>query len=206
MSVPKVLIGFLVALALTGLVVGLLLPRSGRVSMELVKYTRWPHGAMLQLSNGTLHTVLYLAVRDGTPMGSPSLCRQKTPTGWSNASPAVKTILSFDPTTGMNTVLAYLFDPAAPPKPGDHIDVLLSHELKPSQAVEFFVRLQPDALPKRVGTICYVPESPLMQKLRPWLSRIQQRLRITPVPPGQLRVWCPEALSISLRPPPATGN
>jgi hypothetical protein len=54
-----------------------------------------------------------------------------------------------------------LLNLAAPPKPGDPLESLLTRDLKPDQTVEFFVRIEPGAAPKRVGTICCVPQSKL---------------------------------------------
>jgi hypothetical protein len=72
MSLPAALVGCLLALALAAWVVGLLLPRSGQVSITLVKFTRWPHGAMLQLPNGTRNTIRHLAERDFVALRPPS--------------------------------------------------------------------------------------------------------------------------------------
>jgi hypothetical protein len=156
-----ILVGLVFALAVGALVVSLVSARP-RVSMTLVEYKRWPHGAMLRLTNGTQTTIRYLAERNGTPAGSPILCVQKTSNGWTTVSVAVRTAGTFqDPITGKSMEAFYLLNLAAPPKPGDPLESLVTRDLKPDQTVEFFVRIEPGAAPKRVGTICCVPQSKL---------------------------------------------
>jgi hypothetical protein len=206
MSVLKVLIGFLLALALAALVIGLLLPRSGRVSMTLVEYTRWPHGAKLRLTNGSHKPIRYVAERNGTPAGSPLLCVQKTSNGWTSASATLRALSVVNPITRSTTEEFFLFDPTAPPKPGDHIASLLTRDLIPGQSVEFWFRLESGASPKRVGTICCIPPSELRRKLQPWLERVERWCRIKPTPTGQVRVWCPNSLYLPPLQPPTNGS
>jgi hypothetical protein len=174
--------------------------------MTLVEYTRWPHGAKLRLTNGTQKTIRYVAEHDSTPAGSPILCVEKTSNGWTTASVTIQSITALNPITRQTTEAFLLFDPAAPPKPGDRRVSMLTHDLRPGQSVEFWYRLEPGALPKRVGTICCVPQSALMKKLQPWLDRIEQWCRIKPTPAGQVRVWCPNSLYLPSLQPAASGN
>jgi hypothetical protein len=200
------LVGLVLALAAVALVIGLLSARPGRVSMTLVEYTRWPHGAKLRLTDGTQKTIRYVAERNGTPAGCPILCLQKTSNGWTSASATLRTLSVVNPITRITTEEFFLFDPAAPPKPGDRVASLLTRNLIPGQSVEFWFRLEPGASPKRVGTVCCVPPSELRRKLQPWLDRIEQWCRIKPTPAGQVRVWCPNSLCLPSLQPPATGN
>jgi len=200
------LVGLVLALAAVALVIGLLSARPGRVSMTLVEYTRWPHGAKLRLTDGTQKTIRYVAERNGTPAGCPILCLQKTSNGWTSASATLRTLSVVNPITRIPTEEFFLFDPAAPPKPGDRVASLLTRNLIPGQSVEFWFRLEPGASPKRVGTVCCVPPSELRRKLQPWLDRIEQWCRIKPTPAGQVRVWCPNSLCLPSLQPPATGN
>ncbi len=200
------LVGLVLALAAVALVIGLLSARPGRVSMTLVEYTRWPHGAKLRLTDGTQKTIRYVAERNGTPAGCPILCLQKTTNGWTSASATLRTLSVVNPITRITTEEFFLFDPAAPPKPGDRVASLLTRNLIPGQTVEFWFRLEPGASPKRVGTVCCVPPSELRRKLQPWLDRIEQWCRIKPTPAGQVRVWCPNSLCLPSLQPPATGN
>src|SRR5712671_3923192 len=148
-----ILSGLVLVLA-AGVLAFLVLSARPGVSMSLVKYQRWPHGAMLRLTNGTQTTIRYLAEPNDTPAGNPVLCLQKTSGGWTNTSLTVKSAIAFDPRIGKTTEVFLFIDPAALPKPGDRMEVVLSRDLKPGQSVEFFVRLEPDAFPKRVGTVC----------------------------------------------------
>jgi hypothetical protein len=200
------LVGLVLALAAVALVIGLLSARPGRVSMTLVEYTRWPHGAKLRLTDGTQKIIRYVAERNGTPAGCPILCLQKTSNGWTSASATLRTLSVVNPITRITTEEFFLFDPAAPPKPGDRVASLLTRNLIPGQSVEFWFRLEPGASPKRVGTVCCVPPSELRRKLQPWLDRIEQWCRIKPTPAGQVRVWCPNSLCLPSLQPPATGN
>ena len=200
------LVGLVLALAAVALVIGLLSARPGRVSMTLVEYTRWPHGAKLRLTDGTQKTIRYVAERNGTPAGCPILCLQKTSNGWTSASATLRTLSVVNPITRITTEEFFLFDPAAPPKPGDRVASLLTRNLIPGQSVEFWFRLEPGASPKRVGTVCCVPPSELRRKLQPWLDRIEQWCRLKPTPAGQVRVWCPNSLCLPSLQPPATGN
>jgi hypothetical protein len=200
------LVGLVLALAAGALALGLVSARQGTVSMRFVDYTRWPHGAKLRLTNGTRTPIQYLAERDSTPAGSPLLRLQKTPSGWTNASVTVRSALAWDSRTSKTTELFYIVDPAALPKPGDHLVTLLIRDLGPGQSAEFWVRLEPDASPMRFGTICCVPQSKFALKLQPWLSRIKQWCRMKTMPPGQIEVWCPKPLYMTSSQQRATGN
>jgi len=178
-------------LALLGaLAVSLICTRPG-VSMTLVGYGRWPHGAKLLLNNGTKGTIRYLAEPDITPAGSPVLCVQGTPTGWTNAS-LFESRMSIDPRTGKTVETFYTSG--------------VGHDLKPGQSVEFFVRLEPDGFPKRVGTICFVQRGKLASKLYPGLARIRRWWQVKTPLPGQLEVWGSKTLRVSSAPDLAAGN
>ena len=97
-------------------------------------------------------------------------------------------------------------DAVVPAKPGQFLQPLLACELKPGRSTEFFIPLEPDGLPKRVGTICCFPQSKLAIKLEPWLLRVKQWCRVQTQPPGQMEVWCEEPLAVSLSGQPAKGN
>src|SRR5579859_1811204 len=142
------------------------------ISLTLLEYKRWPHGAMLLLSNATPTTIRYLSQPGDTPAGKLFLCLQKTPDGWTNASPTVRSGTGNDPRTRKTVEFFYVANPAALPKPGDRIDVLQSRELGPGQSAEFFVRLEPGEMPRKLGTVCYLPQNGLQKKLRPWLERL----------------------------------
>ncbi len=168
--------------------------------MTLVSYQRWPHGAMIRLTNGSRATITYLTERNGTPAGGPLLCQQSTPTGWTNESPVLESVSAFDARTGKASQMYILWDSAAPPPAGASLDVPQSHDLKPGQSAEFFVWLEPDALPKRVGTVYLVPQGRLAQKLQLWLDSMRPRLHFKARRPGE-EVWCPELLRVSRTPP-----
>jgi hypothetical protein len=200
-----ILIGLVLALAGGALVVSLL-PARPRVSMSLIEYRRWPHGAMLRLTNGTQATISYIAEPDGTPAGSPVLCLQKTSSGWTNTATTLSSVIALDGRTGKSMEVFFLSDSGAPPKPGQRIQTLTPRVLKPGQSVEFFVRLEPDAIPRKVGTICCLPPGKFAKTVQPWLARIKQWCRVKATPTHQVEVWCATPLQVSLSPSPAPRN
>ena len=168
MSKPiPTIVGVVLAVAVGAVAIGLVCPRPERVSMTLMEYTRWPHGATLRLTNGTGTAIQFYADRNDTPAGSPVLCLQKTSGGWTNVSGMVERMFYANPRV-----------------------------LSPGQSVQFWIRIEPGALPKRVGTVCRVPQSKLRRDLQGWLFRVKQRCRLKPYPPDQMKVWCPASLYI----------
>ncbi len=197
MTTPiRILVGLGLAVAVVALAISLASVRPG-LSMSLVEYKRWPHGAMVRLTNGTHATSRYLAEHNGTPAGSPILCVQKASNGWTTASVAVRIATFRAPGTGKTNEVFFLVDPAALPKPSERIELLLTRDLRPGQSVEFFISLEPGAPPKRIGTICFFEQSKLMGALQPWLLSIKRWGRIKTTLPGQVKVWCPTSLYMS---------
>jgi hypothetical protein len=82
-------VGFALVWAACALTISLVSARS-KVSLKLVEYRSWPHGAALRLANHTRTSIRYLAEPDNTPAGKPVLCQEKTSTGWTNRSAVVK--------------------------------------------------------------------------------------------------------------------
>jgi len=199
-KISPLIIGVVLALTATVGAIWLVGARS-RISMTLVEYRRWPHGAMLRLKNATQKTIVCLAERNELATGRPILSLQKTSNGWSNESYTLNSREAIDPFTRTTTGFYFLTEPAVPLKPGDRIEPLMARTLKPGQSVEFFVRLAPNASPKRIGTVCCVQQSKLTIRLQPWLSRFQSWLRIKTAPLGQIEVWCDEPLSLPHEPP-----
>src|SRR4051812_41723572 len=70
----------IVAAAIVGAIVFSFIRSRVCVAMTLVSYQRWPHGAMIRLTNGSRTTITYFAEPNGTPAGGPLLCLQSTPT------------------------------------------------------------------------------------------------------------------------------
>src|SRR5260221_7907371 len=126
---------------------------------------------MVRLDNGTRMSIRYLAEHNGTPKGGPILCVQKTSRGWPTASSIVRSAMFLNPSTGKTNEYFFLV-PGGVAKPGDRFESLETGELRPGQQAEFFIRLEPGALPVRVGTICYLPQGKLAKMIQPWLSRV----------------------------------
>ena len=207
----------LVGVALTlgaGVIAVTLLGTGRRLSMTVVEYKRWPHGAMVRLANHGRTTVRYLAEQNGLPMGSPVYVLQKTPEGWPAPSRALEymrlvtaqripgsttypvgSVARVMATAGHSNEIFFLRSNAM--QPGDRLTSLLVRELKPGQTVEFFIGLEPDAALLRVGTICLLPQGQLERKLEPWLTRIKKWCHMKPIVPGQIEVWCPDSLGVS---------
>ena len=196
---------FAAIVAILVLVLVLVSPKP-RISLTLVEYRKWPHGAMLLLSNATPSTIRYLSEPGDTPAGNIVLWQQKTSDRWTNSSLVVKSMAGMNPMTRKPMEFFYLANPAVAPKAGDRIDVLQSRELGPGETVRFFVRLEPGALPRKVGTICCLPQSALEKKIRPWLERLQNWCKMNPRTPGQREVWCATPLSMPSEPDRAIGE
>jgi hypothetical protein len=206
-------------------------PRPG-ISLTLLEYQRWPHGAMLLLSNGTPATIRCVSAANDTPGGDPLLCTQKTPNGWINSSLAVQAMsvtnspkIQFlnpqtgkqqqflNPQTGKQQQLLnsrtgkqpqflFVVNPGPGPKPGGPVFTLQSREIGPGESVKFFVRMEPGEPPRKVGTFCYLPQNALQTKLQPWLFRLQQWCGMKPRLAGQREIWCPALLSTPPEPDP----
>jgi len=198
-------------------------PARPKVSLTFVEYRGLQNAAVLRLTNGTGHTIRYLAepthggpvlrsqktssngtrptswyLAEETHLG-PVLCSQETFSGsWSNSSPAIRTLPVYNQTTRTVTEGEYwFFDVSASPKPLDYRRVLQNEELSPGQSVDFFVLLEPGALPKRVGTLWSVAQSGFMKQVHTLMWRVKQLCGVRIVPPGQREVWCPDALCLS---------
>ncbi len=163
--------------------------------MTLVEHRKWPHGAILRLSNNTARTVRYVAEPNETPMGAPVLRIEKTSAGWSSGSVTIDAARVWTGRIpGTNEVL-FIKPPL--PNPGGRLVTLLTRELRSGESVDFFVYLQPRAPPVKCGTICLLSQSKLAQRLEPWISRVKQWCRVKKKLPGQIEVWCQEPLAVS---------
>jgi hypothetical protein len=200
MKQPPFILGSLAALVVAFALLFALVPLQPQISLTLLEYRKWPHGAMLLLSNGTPSTIRYLSEPGDTPAGNLVLWVQKTSDRWTNSSLVVKSIAGMNPATRKPIEFFYLANPNVLPKAGDRVDVLRTQDLAPGQSVEFFVRLEPGGMPRKVGTVCYLPQSAFEKKLRPWLDRVRQWFRMKASPPGQREVWCPTPLSMPEEP------
>src|SRR5260370_3214711 len=187
----RIVVGVVLAFVVGALAVALLSARPG-VSMTLVEYKKWQHGAMIRLSNNSRTTIRYLADYDGSSSAGSLLFRvQKMSNGWTTASTPIKSMLFPDPRTGMTN--EYFFS-AENVKPGESLRTFLTRDLKPGRSAEFWVWREPGASPIRVGTICLVPQSKLAARWQPWLARIKGWCGIKATVPGQIEVCCPTSL------------
>ncbi len=135
--------------------------------MNVVEYRKWPHGAMLRLTNGTSTAIHYVAEGDSTPMGSPVLRELQVSNVWSRDKRffPVQSIPAYDPRIGKTVHMFIAQDPNAPFGMGT--PALRTPKLEPAGSVDFFIRLEPGGTPIRVGTVCVWPQSRLSQKLEP---------------------------------------
>src|SRR5882724_10536147 len=108
----SIVVAVVIAFAFSALVIALLSARPG-VSMTLVEYKRWPHGAMVRLTNSTQTTIRYLMEYNDL-----FLRVQKTSNGWTTASTVLGTVTITNPGTGKTN--DYFF-PDVTPKPGEHV-------------------------------------------------------------------------------------
>ncbi len=176
--------------------------------MNVVEYRKWPHGVMLRLTNGTSSAINYVADGDSTPMGSPVLRELQVSNLWSRDKRffPVQSFAAYDPRIGKTVQMFIAQDPNAPFGLGLSTHVLRTPKLEAAGSVDFFIRLEPDESPIRVGTVCVWPQSRLSQKLEPWLNRVRSWLHLSPMAPRQMEVWCPEPLSIPELPLPKLGE
>ena len=190
-------VGLVLAFVVGAFAIALLSARPG-VSLTLVEYKKWPHGAMVRLTNRTQTTIRYLAEHNDL-----FLRVQKTSNGWTTASTALSSVMFPDPRTGKTN--EYFF-PDVTRRLGEGVASVSARELKPGRSAEFWVWLEPGASPIRVGTICFVPQNQLMKTLRPSLDRIKRWCRIKTTLPGQMEVWCPTPLYMPSSARPANTN
>ena len=180
-----------VGLAAGALAIWLLLPGES-VSLRLLEYTRWPHGARLRLTNHGRAPVQYLFEGNGTPAGSPILRLCQTPGGWTNVSRHVQSVSAYNPTTGATSDMFIFFDD---PHAVSHT-VAGSRELKPGKSVDFWVEVEPGGPAIKIGTLCCPPESGFAKRVRPWLARIKRALAIKRSDLGAVEIWCPDPLHL----------
>ncbi len=145
-----------------------LIPVRSTVSLTCLEYKRWPHGAMLRLTNGTQMSIWYRA----QPNDRAPAYVLKAPDG----------------------------------KVRQIIDICTMPELKPGKAVEFFVGLEPDARPIRVGILydaIQTPQGPDFSTSELLLLRAKSWLGFKIVPPGQKEAWSKPLWVSSSREPEA---
>jgi hypothetical protein len=145
-----VVIGTLAA----GVLVVTLVRARPTVSLPLLEYKRWPHGAMLRLTNGTQTSIWYQAEpNDGVPV-----LLMRGPDGKVRRDRGIVTL----------------------------------PELKPGKAVDFFVHVEPDAPPTRVGILYERTPTPGLVSFSTWelwLLRAKSWCGFKIVPKGQKEVW-----------------
>ncbi len=191
-----VLIGAVCMLLIVGLVILMFAPHHG-VTMELVKYTRWPSGAMIRLKNESRSTIRYLAERDGTPMGSP-LYHIKKGEKTNPAPGSVRTTTIVNPRTGKPTEVVFFFNSLPVQDPGNQVPSSMVCDLLPGRSVEFFIRIEPGELPQQIGTIYFFRQVKVPKQIQALLVSVKRFFGIRYDSPGQAEVWCREPLSVPL--------
>ena len=199
---PVVIWAAVAMAVLIGVLVAVFIPGRERLSLTLLHYQRWPHGATLKLSNDTRKTIKYLTDQGGGIF----LFQYKTTEGWTNASIQITSVMAFLDGPGGKLSPVYIFrDPAMPIKPGP-VDSVRSRELKPGQSAEVYVGLEPDGLPMRVGVVCCVPQGVVAKRLGQWIGRVKQWCHLKSRPPGEFEVWCSEPLQVTAKPTRGAGE
>jgi hypothetical protein len=185
---PIVIWTLVAVVVLTAVLVIAFFPGQQRVSLTLLHYQRWPHGATLKLSNDTKKTITYLTQQGG----SPTLFMKKTAGGWTNTSLPIMWE-SFWDGNRWKSAPVYVFSYSSS-------EVARSRELKPGRNTEVYVGLEPDGLPMRVGVVCCVPQGPIAQRFGKWVARVKQWCHLKSGLPGEIEVWCSEPLQVSAKP------
>jgi hypothetical protein len=192
---PVVIWTLVAVVVLTGILVIAFVPGRQRVSLRLLQYQRWPHGATLVLSNDTKKTITYLTDQGGGIF----LFQYKTPDGWTNASIPITSVMIMERVGGALNP-GYIFaDPAVPLKPGP-ADLVRIQELKPGQSAQVYVGVVPDRPPMRVGILCCVPQGAVAKRFGRWIGQVKRWCHVKSKPPGQIEVWCSEPLQVSAKP------
>jgi hypothetical protein len=198
----RVVIWTLVAVVMLIVVlVVVFVPGRERVSLTLLHYRRWPHGATLKLSNDTSKTITYFTDQGGGVI----LFLSKTESGWTNTSLSL-TEVRLSALDGKLRQVYSLRSPSSPKKEGDPLEIARSRELKPGQSAEVYVELEADGLPVRAGVVCCVPRGPVAQRLGKWIGRVKQWCHLKYKEPGVIEVWCPESLQVSAKPTRTEGE
>jgi hypothetical protein len=197
----SVVIPVVVGVLLIGVIALAFVPVREPVSLTLVRYQRWPHGATLKLSNDTTKTISYLTEQGGY---TPTLFRQKTGNGWTASPPLMSqlSVLSYIQNGAFvsDTNLFILVGvPGNSPNAG-RSHVFQAHELKPGRSAELYVSLEPDAPPIGVGTVCIIPQGKFAQQFGQWMAHIKRWCHLKSNLPGQFELWCDEPLQVSLKP------
>jgi hypothetical protein len=185
------------------------------VSLTFLRYEPWP-AAKLRLTNNSRKTITYVTGRADARV----LYRLKTCTGWTNRSPTILNGTRIQTTYGVSgnivssTTNQYYFvgdlDRMTEHPLGTRFAIFLqTHTLHPGESAELYVNLEADDTPRRVGTVCLVPQGKLAQQFSRWNTRVKGWCRIkskstvpgqVSTPPGKVEVWCNEPLQISSKP------
>jgi hypothetical protein len=194
----SVVIPVAVGVLLIGVLAIFLVPAREPVSLALVQYHRWPHGATLKLTNNSSKNIAYLA-----DAGAPLLFCQKTEKGWSNTSPNISQLrLASYIQNGVVVIDTnlYFIGVLGNSTNAGFTQPLRARELKPGRSTELYLILEPDGPPIRAGTVCIIPRGKLVQQFGQWMVHIKRWFHLKSNLSGQIEVWCNEPLQVSLRP------
>jgi hypothetical protein len=195
-----------------GILATILVPVREPVSLTFVRYEPWP-AAKLKLTNNSRKTITYVTSLADAPV----LSRLKTSAGWTNTSPLIMSGTRIQTTFGgSGTIVSsttnqyYFLGDLIRLKADDarvgveHLQYLQlqTHKLEPGQSGELYLNLEVDGPPRRVGTVCIIPQGTLAQQFARWINRVKGlcRIKSKSTVPGQVEVWCNEPLQISSKP------
>jgi hypothetical protein len=203
----SVVIGVIVGMALLTVVIAIaFVPAREPVSLTLMQYHRWPHGATLKLTNNSKKNIGYLTDLGGYTLGAytPILFCQKTENGWTNTSPPISpspnvTFIA-QPSGFVVGSTNKFYSMGIPGTNAGFMRALQPREIKPGRSAELYVSLEPDGPPIRVGTVCIIPQGKLAQQFGQWMVHIKRWCYLKSNPPGQVEVWCNEPLQVSSKP------
>src|SRR5262245_62507007 len=91
------------------------LSSSAAISVTVLNYTQWPHGAKLRLSNRTNRTITHFV--------NPVLCLERTPGSPTNNSPALRRVSALDSRTRQTRDVFYLADSWSSLNAGAHLSI-----------------------------------------------------------------------------------
>ena len=170
-------VGLAAAVLIFTIVVQMLRPRGGEVSLQLVGYRQFGKGGRMyvemRLTNGTEKSIVYFPPKDEARIRFLPVIRKRTSDGWS------------DPYWQL-----------------ENMGIVMSgRNLAPHQSVDALNPLPTGLGEHRFGIVCSVPDPPPPRPFARWFQPLLRRLlpnsadQLPVTPQDQTTIWCPTIVS-----------